>query len=151
GGLQYLLAVRDRLGIVGLASGRSEHSLFSPKVGVLWNVDESWQVFANISRSAEAPSFGEGTQLIPFTQIRPQRATTYEAGTRGRRPDFTWDAAIYRMEIRDELLCLFSAFGNCNVTNADRTVHQGLELGFGVAILRAMFERGAEPDRLWLN
>ncbi len=148
---QYLFAVRDRENVFNLVSGRSEHSLFSPKAGLLWNVDAGWQVFGNVSASAEAPSFGEGAQLIPFTQIRPQRATTFELGTRGRRPDFTWDAAVYRAQIRNELLCLFSAFGNCNVTNADRTVHQGVELGFGVALLKSLATGGADPDRLWLN
>lgn len=148
---QHLFAIRDRENVFNLVSGRTEHNLFSPKVGLLWNVDPTWQVFANISASAEAPSFGEGTALIPFTQILPQKAVTYELGTRGRRPDFTWDAAVYRMEIKNELLCYFSAFGNCNVTNADRTMHQGLELGFGIAVLKSMFVSGYDPDRLWLN
>ena len=31
--------------------------ILSPKVGLLWDVDPAWQVFANISRSAEVPSF----------------------------------------------------------------------------------------------
>ena len=35
-----------------------------------------------------------------------QTATTYEIGTRGRRPDFTWDVALYRANIRNELQCL---------------------------------------------
>jgi iron complex outermembrane receptor protein len=148
---QHLFAIRDRENVFNLVSGRTEHNLFSPKVGLLWNVDADWQVFGNVSASAEAPSFGEGTAVIPFTQIRPQRATTFELGTRGRRPDFTWDAAVYRAEIKNELLCYFSAFGNCNVTNADRTMHQGVELGFGVAVLKSMFVTGADPDRLWLN
>ena len=70
-----------------------------------------------MSRSAELPSFGEsanvpGVAVIPFTSIRPQRATTYEIGTRGRRPDLTWELTGYRAEIKDELLCLYSAFGN---------------------------------------
>ena len=56
------------------------------------------------------------------------------------------------MEIDNELQCLFSAFGNCTVraTPID-TVHQGLEIGFGVAVSKSMFAHGAEPDRLWLN
>lgn len=148
---QHLFAIRDRENVFNLLSGRTDHNLFSPKIGLLWNVDPGWQFFGNISASAEAPSFGEGTAVIPFTQIRPQRATTFELGTRGRRPDFTWDAAVYRAEIKNELLCYFSAFGNCNVTNADRTMHQGVELGFAAVILKSMFTTGADPDRLWLN
>jgi iron complex outermembrane receptor protein len=102
------------------------------------------------------PSFGEssngpGIPFIPFTSIRPQRATTYEIGTRGKRPDLTWELTGYRAEIEDELLCLYSAFGNCNVTNADRTVHQGIEAGLGIAFFKGIFEAGPQPDKLWLN
>ena len=113
-------------------------------------------MFGNISRSAEVPSFGEsamgpGIPTIPFTSIRPQRATTYEIGTRGRRPDLTWELTAYRANINDELLCLYSAFGNCNVTNADKTVHQGIEAGLGAAVFKNVFARGGETDKIWLN
>ena len=147
---QHLFAIRDRENVFNLVSGRADHSLFSPKAGLLWNVDPGWQFFGNVSASAEAPSFGEGT-AVTFTQILPQRATTFELGTRGRRPDFTWDAAVYRMEIKNEFLCYTSMFGNCTVTNADRTMHQGIELGFGAAVLKSLVTTGANPDRVWLN
>src|SRR5262249_23255366 len=39
----------------------------------------------------------------------------------------------------------------CNVRNLDRTVHQGLEVGFGAAIFKAMTVGGAHPDKVWLN
>jgi iron complex outermembrane receptor protein len=151
---QFLFAVRERSDVFGpLVAGRADHNLFSPKVGLLWNVDPGWQVFGNISRSAEAPSFGEGTgAVIPWTQIKPQQATTFELGTRGRQPDFTWDAAVYRSQIQNEFFCLFmGAPGSCTVTNLDRTVHQGVELGFGAAVLKSLFTSGGEPDRVWLN
>lgn len=159
GGTQFLHATRDRRDRFlsdGDQSGSTEFNLWSPKGGLLWQIDPNWQAFANVSRSAEVPSFGEsasgpGIPTIPFTSIRPQRATTYEIGTRGRRPDVTWDLSLYRAEIKDELLCLYSAFGNCNVTNADRTLHQGVEAGLGVTLFKHLFERAGAPDRLWLN
>jgi iron complex outermembrane receptor protein len=158
-GTQFLHATRDRRDRFlsdGDQSGSTTFNLWSPKGGLLWQIDPNWQAFANISRSAEVPSFGEsasgpGIPFIPFTSIRPQRATTYEIGTRGRRPDLTWDLSLYRAEIKDELLCLYSAFGNCNVTNADRTMHQGVEAGLGVTLFKHLFERAGAPDRLWLN
>ncbi|MDO9561739.1 MAG: TonB-dependent receptor [Bradyrhizobium sp.] len=159
GGTQFLYATRnrqDRFLNDGDASGATEFNLWSPKAGLLWNIDPTWQVFANISRSAEVPSFGEsssgpGIPFIPFTSIRPQIATTSEIGTRMKRPDYAWEVTAYRANIRDELLCLYSAFGNCNVTNADRTVHQGIEAGAGAAIFRGIFNYGPAPDRIWLN
>jgi iron complex outermembrane recepter protein len=158
-GTQFLYATRnrqDRFLSDGDQSGRTEFNLWSPKGGLLWQIDPTWQAYANVSRSAEVPSFGEsamgvGIPTIPFTSIRPQTATTYEIGTRGKRPDSTWELTAYRAQIRNELLCFYSVFGNCNVTNADRTVHQGIEAGAGVAIFRDLLVRGDRPDKLWLN
>ncbi|KRR12569.1 ligand-gated channel protein [Bradyrhizobium jicamae] len=158
-GTQFLYATRnrqDRFLSNGDQSGATEFNIWSPKTGLLWNVDPTWQVFANISRSAEVPSFGEsanvpGVAVIPFTDIRPQTATTYEIGTRMKRPDYAWELTAYRANIRNELQCLYSAFGNCNVTNADRTIHQGIEAGAGAAIFQGIFNNGPSPDKLWLN
>jgi iron complex outermembrane receptor protein len=155
-GAQYLYAVREqevKFTAQGDKPGRVTFSLFSPKAGLLWDIDPAWQAYGNVSRSAEAPSFGEGggASAIPFTQIKPQRATTYEIGTRGRRPDFVWDVSIYQANIRDELMCYFSAFGNCNVSNADRTIHRGVEVGFALDLLRGYRFAGADGERLWLH
>jgi iron complex outermembrane recepter protein len=154
-GAQFLHAVRDRQDQFlsdGDQTYRRTWDILSPKVGVLWDVDRSWQVFGNISRSAEVPTFDAAT-FTTFAATLPivdaQTATTYEIGTRGRRPDFTWDIALYRAELRNELQCLrTSPFSLCTVVNADRTVHQGIEAGLGVAFLKAMF---AQEDRVWFN
>ncbi|MGE0023725.1 MAG: TonB-dependent receptor family protein [Hyphomicrobium sp.] len=162
GGVQFLHATRDRvdhfLSDGNDGSGSTEFNLWSPKGGILWDVTRSWQVFGNISRSAEVPSFGESVTAvvpsIPFTDIKAQRATTYEIGTRGGTEDFTWDLAFYRADIDDELLC-FTGPGQpdntCQVANADKTIHQGIELGFGVAVLKSLFAGGAETDVVWLH
>ncbi len=154
GGL-FMQAVRnreDRFLSDGNQTISRTFSNFSPKVGVLWDVDPSAQVFANISRSAEAPTFDSRTFSTfsgPLPLVNAQKATTYEVGTRGRRPDFTWDLSVYRSELKNELQCLStSPYSLCNVVNADRTVHQGVELGLGVAFLKSTI---SPDDRLWFN
>jgi iron complex outermembrane receptor protein len=157
-GTQFLHATRDRERREGSAvSGSTDFDLWSPKVGLLWDIDKRWQAFANISRSGEVPSFGESSSAasppIQFTDVKAQRATTYEIGTRGRREDFTWDLALYRMEIDNELMCfnVLGVDGACQVINADKTVHQGIEIGFGITVLKGIVAPGPSPDRLWLN
>ena len=156
-GTQYLSAEReltDKFLSDGDQSGRSAFSVWSPKVGLLWEVDRTWQVYGNISRSAEVPSFGENSFASAAAfDAKLQTATTYELGTRGRRPDYSWDLAVYRMDIDHELQCTFP-FGVatfCVIQNANKTVHQGIEIGFGAAIMRSMLVHGPNPDRLWLN
>ena len=152
-GAQYQHAVRkrqDRFLSDADQSGRRSYDNFSPKVGVVWDVDPAWQVFANISRSAEVPTFDANSFASPAgSNLAAQTATTYEIGTRGRRSDLTWDVAVYRARIRNELQCLTtSPFSPCTLVNADRTVHQGIEAGIGAAVGDSVFDQG---DRLWLN
>ena len=136
-------------------SGRTEFNIWSPKVGVLWDVTRDWQVFGNISRSAEVPSFGESVvaQGILFTDIKAQRATTYEIGTRGGTEDYRWDLSLYRANIDNELLCFTTNAtpSTCQVGNADETIHQGVELGFGIAVMKSLLAGGPDPDKLWLH
>ncbi|GLK78690.1 TonB-dependent receptor family protein [Methylopila turkensis] len=165
--LQFLHAERKQDGRVATGTGSKSFDEFSPKVGLLWNFAPGMTAFANISRSVEVPSYGENSFANPnATLAKPQKAWTYEIGTRGAREDFTWDVAVYRMEIKDELQCQDGTnLGSCTVVNLDKTVHQGVEIGFGAAVLKGLFvnggdgglitkgERGdaAEVDKLWLN
>lgn len=152
-GGQFLHAVRDRKDRFlsdGDQSGRRAYSIFTPKAGLLWDVNPTWQVFANVSRSAEVPTFDVNTFALPASStVNAQTATTYEIGTRGRRPDITWDLALYRAEVKNELQCLRTApWSLCSVVNADRTIHQGAEAGLGITFLKSVFSKG---DRFLLN
>jgi iron complex outermembrane receptor protein len=124
---------------------------FSPKLGLLFQPDASTQVFANISRSFEPPSFGElvGTQpfdpivnqygflaATPAVVLQAQTATTAEIGSRGTRGAFNWDAAYYFSWIENELLEFQIAPGVGQTKNAGKTTHQGIELGLGFDFLR---------------
>lgn len=149
-GGQFMYAVRDQEDRLGDKSGSRSYSLFSPKVGLLWNVSPTWQVFGNISRSAEVPTFDANSFATPASSdLEAQTATTYEIGTRGQTADFKWDVSLYRANIKNELQCLTtSPYSLCTVVNADRTIHQGIEAGFGYAFLRSVY---AQDDSFWFN
>lgn len=122
---------------------------FSPKLGLLFQPDASTQVFANISRSFEPPSFGElvGSKIqfqfptglflasTPSVGLQAQTATTAEIGSRGTRGAFNWDAAYYFSWIENELLEFQIAPGVGQTKNAGKTTHQGIELGLGFDFL----------------
>jgi len=99
------------------------------------------QFYANYSRSAEFPGFGEVFQTIGtpptstvVSDIRPQRARTAEIGTRGKVGFASWDVAFYRSTLKGELL-QFTTNSNipASTFNADRTLHQGVEAGLDLA------------------
>ncbi|WEK48312.1 MAG: TonB-dependent receptor [Candidatus Andeanibacterium colombiense] len=147
-GIQYLHASRDRRDRFltdGDQSGSKSYGMWSPRAGILWTLAGDAQLFANISRSAEIPSYD--ANVITAPNLAAQRATTYEIGTRGHRGAIGWDVSLYRSEIRNELQCLTTApWALCSTINADRTVHQGIEAG-----LNGDIALSASGDRLALT
>ncbi|MCQ4166186.1 TonB-dependent receptor family protein [Tahibacter harae] len=132
-GLQALRNRReaqDRL----ITGGRDEsyarsYSGVSPKLGLRHEWADGVTVFGNISRSYEPPSFGELAGGPQVTLVDAQKATSGEIGLRVERAAVALDAALYRADMRDELLSLSDADGNPRGTvNAPRTRHQGMEL-----------------------
>lgn len=115
--------------------GGIDFNAFSPKFGLLFEPSENILLFANYSRSAEFPGFGEVFQNIgtpPISQvvatIRPQRAWTAEVGARGKAGIVSWDLALYRATLKGELLQFTTNVSIPAATfNADRTLHQGVE------------------------
>ncbi|HEY0596265.1 TonB-dependent receptor family protein [Sphingopyxis sp.] len=121
--------------------GRIDFGAFSPKIGVLFEPAADIQFFANYSRSAEFPGFGEVFQTIGtpptstvVSDVRPQRAWTAEIGTRGKLGFASWDLALYRSTLKGELL-QFTTNSNIPAAtfNADRTLHRGFEAGLDLA------------------
>jgi iron complex outermembrane receptor protein len=148
-GLQYTRAVRkstDEFFAPGQdESFRQSYSGSSPKLGLLYQQSRSVQLFANLSRSYEPPSFGELTGGVSPNINRAQRGTTLELGSRGQSKHVDWDVSFYHARLKDELLQtqVFAA-GNLpfvmpQTVNVDNTTHAGVELGL-TARLPSNFE-----------
>jgi iron complex outermembrane receptor protein len=109
----------------------------SPRIGLRFDADARTQWFANLSRSAEPPSFGELTGGPGATRVDQQRATSAELGMRTQRENLSLDVAAYRARIEGELLALDDADGNpLGTVNAGRTLHRGIEFGAGWTFAR---------------
>lgn len=152
-GGQYARATRDVTAILNAVTGRGEYDQFNPRVGVLVDAGAAIQFFGNISRSFEPPSLADLTSggAFPFAPLDPQRATVFELGTRGQAGIVSWDIALYRAELENEFLDLAvpGARGLVTVTsNADRTIHQGLEFGLDVRPFKAALEAKGQALRL---
>jgi len=109
------------------ASYDRDYSNISPKIGLRYDGPD-YQIYANVSGSYEPPSFSEA--ITTTAANHEQRATTIEIGTRGQRGFIGWDASIYHARVKDEFLALNDSVGTpLGTVNADRTIHQGIELG----------------------
>ena len=119
-----------------------DYTGFSPKVGLRYEFNPDIQLFTNVSRSLEPPSFGEMTAGPGISPVDEQTATTFEIGTRGRHNTLRWDAVYYHAWVEDELLSLNDALGNpLGTVNANDTIHQGVELGIEYDLLDRLLLR----------
>ncbi|MBX7489787.1 TonB-dependent receptor [Qipengyuania sp. GH25] len=123
--------------------GRASFDQFSPRIGALWSPRDDVEVFANFSRSHELPGFIELAQISSFVPLAPQRAWSAEAGARGRYGAIDFDLTAYRAKVTGEML-QYTVNSNipASTFNAERTIHQGIELGLGVQIASWLSARG---------
>ncbi len=123
----------DQLDGDSISYDRSYESL-APKVGLRWDdKPKTMQVYGNVSGSYEPPSFSEGGTTTVANKA--QQALTYELGTRGTQGFIRWDASVYYAQVEDELLAISLPGPVSGTFNADRTTHQGVELGFEADVL----------------
>lgn len=136
-GLQYAKARRDSEDNLITASGNQSvdktYTQTSPKLGVLYQLDPQVQLFSNVSRSFEPPTFGELNSIV-VSQLKEQTGTTFEVGSRGNTESVDWDVAVYYARLKNELLAVQPLTGlpfalASQTINADKTIHKGLELG----------------------
>lgn len=135
GGATWGRATRDyvRYPLAGGAppfANSRDFEWLAPRVGLLWQDADGRQVYANLTRSVEPPTYGALVQGASpaFVPVEEQKAWTGEVGARGRAGPFTYDAAVFRSELEGELLNFIVGPDIPAATfNAGDTVHQGVE------------------------
>jgi len=144
--LQWVHASRDAQDENGARQLSQSWDFWLPKIGLNYLPDESLRVFTNLSASREIPTFWDIAQpsvppilpvptlaTVALNELDDQKALTVEVGGAGAIGEhMQWNLALYRSETRDELLSVATASGVVSIASNydDRTVHQGLELGF---------------------
>jgi len=137
GDVKYTKASRDARNRINGAARDQSWSYATPRAGLVWRPDDTLRLYANISRSNEAPTFWE---IIPGASAMPQeldlqRATSFEVGGDGQlgtgQYAAHWALSLYRSNVKDELMAVSNANGTlAGVYNyRGRTRHQGLEAG----------------------
>lgn len=130
----------------GVDQSRSrDYQRFTPKAGMIYELNPHIQFFSNVSTSFEPPSFSELTSGPVMAPVfaKAQRAITFEVGSRGHFGMAEWDIALYRAHVRNELLARVDPITSSplGTVNADKTVHQGVELGLDVELAKMVYLR----------
>ncbi|MBM3563347.1 MAG: TonB-dependent receptor [Alphaproteobacteria bacterium] len=168
-GLKYISDRRAATALGGIpfepmsgSSSKTYHGLM-PKFGLMFQATPDVQVFSDVTLSRDVPDMIDLTQtLFPpqppwlpnsegqfgfrLNNLKAQKAWTGEIGSRGKFDRFAWDITYYYANVWDELLKFNTnpASGVVSVTrNAPNTVHQGVELGGSVEVLRDLLGEGA--------
>jgi iron complex outermembrane recepter protein len=129
----------------------------NPKIGLLYELNDNSQIFANFSRSWQPPSFDnmvdfDDNNNLAYTPLQPQRAWTVEVGTRGKYGRFDWDLALYHSWVHDELQDLYDANGvDRGDVNVARSYHQGIEAGLNIELWNSKKVHDETGQRFSLN
>ncbi|MEO1242637.1 MAG: TonB-dependent receptor [Pseudomonadota bacterium] len=111
------------------------------KLGVIYDLFDNMQIFANASRTYEPPAFSELIAGNPedFNDLDEQDAFTYEAGLRGSVNDWIgWDVTYFNSDIENEIINLDEPETNGiggTLANVDKTTHKGFEVGLDVHLI----------------
>lgn len=144
-GLQWTHAKRtadDQFLSDGDGSYQRRDAQFSPKTGLLWQASEAAQVYGNLSRAFEPPTFSETS---PTRALEAQESTTFELGTRAVTQQIRWDISAYYSQLNNEFVSYQLnplVPGLSAILNADNTVHQGVEIGLAGPFTRDLLRAG---------
>lgn len=149
----------DRFLSNGNDSGAVRYSATLPVLGARWQLGPALQLFGSVGRGLETPTLNEaayrsGGAAGLNTALNAARSTSAEIGLRGRGADTLWNATVFDIRTRDEIVVENNTGGRATFQNAGRTERQGLELaldsalrddlnlGLAYTVLRARYRDG---------
>jgi iron complex outermembrane receptor protein len=163
GRLQYVRrAIDDAFLNDGNRSASIEYVDVSPKVGFVWQLSPTIQMYGNASRAYEPPLLLEITSPGQLSNdlrlLNPQKAWQFEIGTRNKWGErLWWDVAVYDIELWDEIQNVnIQPFPDAPFTiprfrNIDRSRHTGVEVAGDLRLfddLSALWGRKGTGDAL---
>lgn len=103
----------------------------SPKLGVVYEFNDSHNVYANYRHAFTIPSAGtlfRSGSTQNTVDLEPIKADSYEIGFRGFVTSwFNYEVAAYHLVKEDDLVTVVNGFTR-NIYNAGETEHNGIEL-----------------------
>jgi iron complex outermembrane receptor protein len=139
----------------GISWDTTYHFL-SPRIGVNWNIDDAWNLYAQANQTQSEPTFTNvwdpedpsdpstdpaqhfasydpQTNHYSDPYAKPERLTSFELGAGYLRGATHVKMDIYRMQFRDEFVYAggLDSDGLPITTNAGQSLHEGIEVEAG--------------------
>lgn len=131
----------NKLGVFGdigngkqsLTDRRDDFSHLSPKASVNYQLNDSSSVYLRYANSFRLPTAGSLYHLTTrdtgeVKPVEPEVSDTYELGYKAYIGDLSFDAALYYMDVDDGIVRAYNDAGQRYLTNANRVIHQGIEM-----------------------
>ncbi|WP_373001994.1 TonB-dependent receptor [Sulfurimonas sp.] len=109
----------------GLYSINKDYTLISAKLGAVYKISKTTNIYASVATANQAPTtseLGENESLDKSTSVN------YEVGLKTRAKNLSADIAIYQNDVDDEIIQIKDAGGNSIYDNAGKTQKRGLEV-----------------------
>jgi iron complex outermembrane receptor protein len=135
-------------------SGRVTYRATNPVGGVTWHASERLNVYANLGRGFETPTFAELAYRAdggsgPNLGLRASRSTHAELGAKWRPGDAqAIDVALFEARTDDEIVVASNLGGRSTFRNAGRTQRRGVELAWTARLAPAW---RAQVAATWLE
>jgi len=138
-----------------VSNPKGDYSSFNPRLGALYALSATNELFASIGRLYEAPTNFELTDEVRGnnTLLDAMHGNVVEVGMRGSTPEradaprWHWDLSVYYARIHDEILSVDDPFapGTSLSKNIDSTTHAGIEALVGASFPFAGGAHRIEP------
>lgn len=126
---------------VGYEAPRVAWTFVNPKVGLSWRARPALTLFASLGQASREPTRSDmfagaddlddaaAAELLPLTQVKPERLTDLEVGARWRRGKMEASVNAFAMQFRDEIAPIgaISVTGSQLRRNVDRSSRIGVE------------------------
>lgn len=121
-------------------SGRLAFRYTNPVLGLRWQAMPGLQLHASAARGFESPTLGELAYRPDGvggfnTALKAQTSRQFELGAKwraqGRAGTLALDAALFRIDVDDEIGVATNAGGRSSFQNIGRTARRGAELSLG--------------------
>jgi len=116
-------------------------SHLSPKIGATYSFTNSLSGFISYRQAFRAPSEGQlfrQGQAINTVDLKPIKVSSIETGLRGKTKNAYYNVSLYSMTKKDDILTYQHPDGTRETMNAGETLHQGIEVGAGASLAKAI-------------
>jgi iron complex outermembrane receptor protein len=116
-------------------SGTLSYRATNPVAGITWHASPEWNVYSNVGRGFETPTFTElayrNNASGLNTRLNASRSTHAEVGTKWRALEgHSLEAAAFDIRTRDEIVVDTNVGGRSTFRNAGSTTRRGAELSY---------------------